>query len=112
MKELRPWGYYIILGEGKLYKSKFIHVDAGHKLSYQKHKFRSEHWLILSGFPSVTINDEKRVMLEGQSIDIKAGDLHRIEALNTPVEFIEIQTGFYFGEDDIVRLEDDYGRSE
>jgi mannose-6-phosphate isomerase-like protein (cupin superfamily) len=112
MKEIRPWGYYIILGKGELYKSKFIHVDAGHKLSYQKHKFRSEHWLILSGFPSVTINDEKRVMLEGQSIDIKAGDLHRIEALNTPVEFIEIQTGSYFGEDDIIRLEDDYGRSE
>jgi len=110
MKDIRPWGYYIILGEGDNYKSKIIHVNAGHKLSYQKHKFRSEHWFIISGSPSVTINGEKRIMTEGQSIDIKAGDLHRIEALDTPVEFIEVQTGTYFGEDDIERIEDDYGR--
>lgn len=108
--EIRPWGFYKILDESKNYKTKYIYVEPNQKLSYQKHKYRSEHWFIVSGFPSVTVNGEKKVMVEGESINIKAGDLHRIEALNDPVEFIEVQTGTYFGEDDIERVDDMYGR--
>lgn len=110
MKESRPWGYYKILGESDISKTKYIHVLPNQKLSYQKHKFRSEHWFILSGNPLVTINDEVKILSPGSSIDIKCGDLHRIQAQDSAVEFIEVQTGTYFGEDDIVRIEDDYGR--
>lgn len=108
--EIRPWGFYKILDESKNHKTKYIYVEPNQKLSYQKHKHRSEHWFIVSGFPSVTVNGEKKVMVEGESINIKAGDLHRIEALNDPVEFIEVQTGTYFGEDNIERVDDMYGR--
>jgi mannose-6-phosphate isomerase-like protein (cupin superfamily) len=110
IKENRPWGFYRSLEESENYKVKYIWVDSGHKLSYQTHKYRSEHWFIVSGVALVTINDEQNVMYGGDSVDIPVGTPHRIEALNTPVEFIEVQSGTYFGEDDIVRIEDAYGR--
>jgi mannose-6-phosphate isomerase len=110
MKEFRPWGYYEILNESDNHKTKYIYVDGGKRLSYQRHEKRHEHWFVVSGHPYVTINGQSRVMSPGHSIDIKAGDLHRIESQAGPVEFIEVQTGTYFGEDDIERVEDDYGR--
>jgi mannose-6-phosphate isomerase-like protein (cupin superfamily) len=110
MKEFRPWGYYKILSEPDRYKTKLIHVNPNNKLSYQKHKYRNEHWFIISGEAQITKNGEFFILTPGQSIDFMAGDLHRIGALDNPVEFIEIQTGTYFGEDDIERIEDDYGR--
>lgn len=109
-KETRPWGYYEILSESHNHKTKYIYVEAGQRLSYQRHEKRHEHWFIVSGSPYVTINGQKRLMSAGHSIDFKAGDLHRIESQASPVEFIEVQTGTYFGEDDIERVEDDYGR--
>ena len=110
MIHTRPWGYYNILSKTDNYQSKYIYVEAGKRLSYQTHEKRAEHWFIISGSPSITINGKVKTLNPGDSIDIKAGDAHRIEALDTPVEFIEVQTGTYFGEDDIVRLDDDYGR--
>lgn len=110
MKETRPWGFYEILSESDNHKSKYIYVEANNRLSYQKHQNRSEHWFIVSGVASVTINGNLRLMHPGDSIDIKAGDLHRVASTSDPVEFIEVQTGTYFGEDDIERIEDDYGR--
>lgn len=110
MRESRPWGYYEILQESDISKTKLIHIDAGQKLSYQKHQKRHEHWFIISGHPLVKINGESKIMSPGYSIDIKAGDLHRIESQGSIVEFIEVQTGTYFGEDDIERIDDIYGR--
>lgn len=110
MKETRPWGFYRTLEESDNYKVKYIWVDSEKRLSYQKHKHRSEHWLILSGNPTVTINGAEYEMRPGSNITIAQGSLHRIKAGSEPVEFIEIQTGTYFGEDDIERVEDDYGR--
>jgi len=109
-KESRPWGYYKILNESDNHKTKYIYLEPNNRLSYQKHQHRSEHWFIVSGNAAVTINGYLRSMYPGDSIDIKAGDLHRIASTSSPVEFIEVQTGTYFGEDDIVRIEDDYGR--
>jgi mannose-6-phosphate isomerase-like protein (cupin superfamily) len=108
--EQRPWGYYKVIEESENYKIKLIHVEPGQKLSYQRHKFRNEHWVILSGYSHITIDGIKRTYGPGSTITIPEGTLHRIEALSYPVEFIEVQTGTYFGEDDIERLEDDYGR--
>lgn len=110
MREERPWGYYEILQESDRSKTKLIYIDSNQKLSYQRHQKRHEHWFIISGHPLVTINDQSKIMSPGHSIDIKAGDLHRIESQGKAVQFIEVQTGTYFGEDDIERIEDEYGR--
>ena len=111
MKEERPWGYYESLQLGTAHQVKFLLVKAGERLSYQRHRFRAEHWVILSGKADVTLNGEHHILTHGDSIDIPVGALHRIEALLEPVTFVEVQTGSYLGEDDIERLDDDYGRS-
>jgi mannose-6-phosphate isomerase len=108
----RPWGSYTILDEGPEYKVKRIEVSPQKRLSYQKHARRSEHWFIVRGTAKVTLNGVEMLVQSGQAIDIPAGTAHRVE---NPLEsddlvFIETQTGDYFGEDDIVRLEDDFGR--
>ena len=110
MKENRPWGFYRTLEESENYKVKYIWIDPNQKLSYQKHQFRAEHWYIVSGTAEVTIDDVKSLIKAGDAIDIKMGQKHRIAAGSDPVEFIEVQTGTYFGEDDIERIEDSYGR--
>ena len=107
----RPWGYYqVILDEPDL-KLKKIIVYPGKRLSLQRHQRRSEHWYIIQGQATVTL-DSRNIHLEsGHSVDIVQGSLHRI--MNSGREnltFIEVQTGNYFGEDDIERVEDDYGR--
>lgn len=110
MKEQRPWGYYEILNEKDNHKAKYIYIEPNQKLSYQKHQYRNEHWFIVSGNPIVTINGKVSDLKKGSYLSISAGVLHRIQAQDEPVEFIEVQTGTYFGEDDIERIEDDYGR--
>ena len=110
-KENRPWGTYIVLSEDKSFKIKKIEVNPKSRLSYQYHNKRSEHWYVISGKGIVTINDEKFELSEGSTIKINKRDKHRVENKGTEnLVFIEIQTGSYFGEDDIVRLDDDYNR--
>jgi mannose-6-phosphate isomerase len=109
----RPWGSYTVLDDAEPdHKVKQIVVSPGKRLSYQTHKFRAEHWFIVRGPAIVTLNGVEREMVAGESIDIAIGDAHRCENRGSePVLFIEVQTGTYFGEDDIVRLSDDYGRA-
>ena len=107
----RPWGKYFVLADEPHYKLKRIEVNPGHRLSYQFHHHRQEYWTIVEGEATVIINDEEISLSYGESIFIPQGAKHRIMNLtNQPVAFIEVQTGTYFGEDDIVRLEDDYER--
>ncbi len=108
----RPWGYYVILADAPDHKVKRIHVKPGKRLSLQRHQRRSEHWHIVSGQALVTRGDNQLTLGPGDSIDIPQGTVHRIENQGQDeVYFIEIQHGDYFGEDDIERLEDDFGRS-
>jgi mannose-6-phosphate isomerase len=107
----RPWGTYQILDEGPTFKVKRLTVDPGQRLSYQFHHRRAEHWIIVSGVATITLDDVDHDLGPGQSIDIGLGVRHRVRNPGTEVlTFIEVQTGDYFGEDDIVRLDDDYGR--
>jgi len=107
----RPWGRYEILAEGDAHKIKTIWVNPGKRLSYQRHENRAEHWFIVQGDARITLNGDTFEMGAGDSIDIEIGDLHRIENIgSTDVIFVEVQTGTYFGEDDIERIEDDFGR--
>ena len=107
----RPWGRYEILSESDTHKVKTICVNPGKRLSYQRHEKRAEHWFIVQGESRITLNGDIFEMGAGDSIDIEIGDLHRIENIGTnDVIFMEVQTGTYFGEDDIERIEDDFGR--
>jgi mannose-6-phosphate isomerase len=109
--EERPWGYYTILSEEPDHKVKKICVYPSKRLSLQRHQRRSEHWYILEGDAWVTLNHEQIPLKAGHSIDIPRGAIHRIENKGPhPMSFIEVQRGDYFGEDDIERFEDDYGR--
>jgi len=109
----RPWGSFTILDEGDDYKVKRIEVLPGKRLSYQRHTRRSEHWFIVRGTAKVTLNGVETLVNTFESVNITVGDAHRVENPDPEVTlvFIETQTGDYFGEDDIVRLEDDFGRS-
>ena len=108
----RPWGTFTVLDEGDDHKVKRIEVLPGKRLSYQKHSKRAEHWVIVKGTARVTLNDEEISVPSGEAIDIPVGAAHRVE---NPGEemlvFIEVQRGSYLGEDDIVRLQDDFGRT-
>ncbi len=109
--ENRPWGRFEILKNETHYKSKIIRVDAGQKISYQSHAKRSEHWILVKGSATVVLNDKEISVKAGEHIYIPQGAKHRIVNMsNSDVEFIEVQVGSYFGEDDIVRYQDDYGR--
>ncbi len=108
-----PWGTWEVLLDEKSCKVKKITVLPGKRLSYQKHFKRQEHWMIVEGTALVTLNDVDRILETGQYIDIPQEASHRIaNPSDTPMVFIEIQRGTYFGEDDIVRLQDDYGRED
>jgi mannose-1-phosphate guanylyltransferase len=107
----RPWGSYTVLEESNGYKIKKIEVNPGKRLSLQKHFHRSEHWIVVSGTATVTVGDEKRLVRPNESTYIKAGELHRLENEGKIlVVLIEAQVGEYTGEDDIVRVEDDFSR--
>jgi mannose-6-phosphate isomerase len=109
----RPWGSYTVLDDtAATYKIKQLVVNPGQRLSYQTHAHRSEHWFVISGIATVVLDGVTQAVSPGHSVDVPVGTAHRCENQGTdPVVFIEIQTGTYFGEDDIVRLEDDYGRT-
>ena len=107
----RPWGRYDVLADSPTYKVKTITVAPGKRLSYQRHSRRSEHWFVVHGTGAVTLDDATVIVGAGHAVDVPVGVAHRIENVGTePLVFVEVQTGDYFGEDDIVRLEDDYGR--
>ena len=111
LTEHRPWGSFTILADEPDHKVKRIVVKSGQRLSLQRHKQRQEHWLVVSGQAVVTRNDELLTLGPGQAVDIAVGDIHRVQNdRDSDVVFIEVQLGEYFGEDDIERLEDDYGR--
>ena len=108
----RPWGTFTVLDEGKNFKVKRIEVFPGKRLSYQKHSQRAEHWVVVQGMAKVTLDGREIVIEPGQAIDIAIGTAHRVENPGAePLVFIEVQRGSYLGEDDIVRLQDDFGRA-
>jgi mannose-1-phosphate guanylyltransferase len=109
----RPWGKYDSIDFGGRYQVKRITVKPGEKLSIQMHHHRSEHWVIVSGTAKVTNGDKVVILTEDQSTYIPLGTVHALENPGKiPLEMIEVQTGSYLGEDDIVRFEDRYGRLE
>ena len=108
----RPWGTFTVLDEGDGFKVKRIEVLPGKRLSYQKHAQRAEHWVVVQGTAKVTLDDEEINVAAGHAIDIAVGSAHRVEnAAAELLVFIEVQRGDYLGEDDIVRLRDDFGRA-
>ena len=112
-KVARPWGWYDAIDEGEGFKVKRIQVKPGASLSLQKHHHRAEHWIVVKGTAEVTCGDQVKVLSENQSTYIPLGEVHRLaNPGTTPLEIIEVQSGSYLGEDDIVRLEDRYGRNQ
>ena len=108
----RPWGTYTVLEDSLGYKIKRIEVKPGKRLSLQKHKHRNEHWIVVSGMATITINNHTFTLCENESTYIKAGDIHRLlNDTKKPLVIIEAQVGSYTGEDDIERLDDDYKRN-
>ncbi len=108
----RPWGSYTVLDDEAMCKVKRIEVLPGKRLSYQRHTRRSEHWFIVHGTAVVTLDGQSREVSSGDAVDVPVGTDHRIaNASDALVVFVEVQHGDYFGEDDIVRLEDDFGRA-
>ena len=110
--DTRPWGSFTVLDEGENYKVKRIEVLPEKRLSYQRHSKRAEHWFVVRGKAKVTLNGVDFIVNSGEAVDIGLETAHRVENPSDSelLVFIETQTGTYFGEDDIVRLEDDFGR--
>jgi mannose-1-phosphate guanylyltransferase/mannose-6-phosphate isomerase len=108
----RPWGWYDSIDEGGRFKVKRIQVNPGASLSLQKHHHRAEHWVVVSGTAEITNGDKVLLLTENQSTYIPLGEVHRLANPGTiPLEIIEVQSGSYLGEDDIVRFKDTYGRT-
>jgi mannose-1-phosphate guanylyltransferase/mannose-1-phosphate guanylyltransferase/mannose-6-phosphate isomerase len=108
----RPWGTYQTVDVGPNYQVKRITVKPGSKLSLQRHSKRAEHWVVVNGVARVTRDDDLITLRQNMSISIPLGAVHRLENIGTvPLELIEVQSGAYLGEDDIVRFSDDYGRN-
>jgi mannose-1-phosphate guanylyltransferase/mannose-6-phosphate isomerase len=109
----RPWGSYDAIDNGTRYQVKRISVKPGEKLSVQMHHHRAEHWIVVSGSANVTVGEKTKLVTENESVYIPIGQVH---ALENPgkilLELIEVQSGSYLGEDDIVRFSDRYGRVE
>ena len=111
-KVARPWGWFDSVDEGERFKVKRIQVKPGASLSLQMHHHRAEHWIVVKGVAQITNGDQVITLTENQSTYIPQGQTHRLTNPGTePLEIIEIQSGSYLGEDDIVRFEDTYGRS-
>ncbi len=112
-KVYRPWGYYDSIDLGERHQAKRIVVNPGAKLSLQMHHHRAEHWIVVKGTASVTRGEEQMMLSENQSTYIPIGTTHSLENPGViPLEMVEVQTGSYLGEDDIVRFEDRYGRTD
>lgn len=111
--ELRPWGSFTVLEEGRGYKIKRIEVKPGHRLSLQMHHHRSEHWIVVSGTAKVSCGEQELMLSSNQSTYVPQCTSHRLENPGViPLVLIEVQNGEYLGEDDIVRFQDDYARTE
>jgi len=112
-KEERPWGKYEVLQDTQKFKVKRVEVNPGMRLSLQSHGKRDELWTIVSGHGTAVVDGLEVVLNYGGTIDIRRGQIHRMINTGTePLVFIEVQTGDYFGEDDIIRYQDDYGRAK
>ena len=112
-KDHRPWGWFESLTIDEKFQVKKIHVHSGASLSLQSHKYRAEHWIVVSGVAEVTIDEEVKLVSENQSVYIPLGAIHRMRNPGeNPMELIEVQTGTYFGEDDIFRYDDVYSRGQ
>jgi mannose-6-phosphate isomerase len=110
--EHRPWGMFEILSDDSSHKVKRLTVDPGQRLSLQRHARRSEHWFVVAGEGLVTIEGVAQIVGAGCAVDVPAGAAHRVENNGTSeLVLIEVQHGSYFGEDDIERLADDFGRA-
>ena len=111
LSDVRPWGSWEVLDQERGYKVKRLSVAGRSRLSLQTHAHRSEHWLVVSGVATCTVDDRRTVLQVGDSLFVPRGARHRVanEERDTLL-LIEVQLGSYLGEDDIVRLEDDYGR--
>jgi mannose-6-phosphate isomerase len=108
----RPWGSFTVLDEAEGYKVKRIEVLPHKRLSYQRHSQRAEHWMVVQGTARLTLDGREATVRVGETADVPVGTAHRVENPgDEKLVFIEIQRGDYLGEDDIVRLEDDYGRT-
>ncbi|OKH41540.1 mannose-6-phosphate isomerase [Calothrix sp. HK-06] len=111
--ELRPWGSFTVLEEGHGYKIKRIEVKPGNRLSLQMHHHRSEHWIVVSGTAKVTCGDQEILLNNNQSTYVPQCTTHRLENPGViPLVLIEVQNGEYLGEDDIIRFQDDYARTQ
>ncbi len=111
-KEERPWGWYEVIDEGERFKVKNIEVKPGSSLSLQQHYHRTEHWIVVSGTALVQLNEDKHLLSENQSTYIPLGCKHRLSNPGkVPLKIIEVQSGAYLEEDDIVRFNDNYGRA-
>jgi mannose-6-phosphate isomerase-like protein (cupin superfamily) len=110
--EDRPWGSYTVLHSDSIYQVKKLVVHPGMRLSLQSHKYRAEHWFIVSGSGLVQLENEVISVQQGNSVDIPIGARHRITSTSDdPLVFVEVQTGISFDENDITRHEDDFGRN-
>lgn len=113
MSDTRPWGSFTVLEEGKGYKIKRIEVKPGHRLSLQMHHHRSEHWIVVSGTAKVICGEKETLLCTNQSTYVPACTAHRLENSGViPLVLIEVQNGEYLGEDDIIRYQDDYARTD
>ena len=109
----RPWGSYDSIDNGARFQVKRITVKPGEKLSVQMHHHRAEHWIVVSGTANVTIGEKTQLVTENESTYIPIGEVHALENPGKiPLELIEVQSGGYLGEDDIIRFSDRYGRTE
>ncbi len=109
--EIRPWGSFTIIERGENYQVKRLVVNPGQRFSLQYHHRRNEHWIVVAGQARATLNDEVRMLGPNETAYLPIGTIHRLENPGTqPLVIIEVQYGDYLGEDDIVRLADDYGR--
>jgi mannose-1-phosphate guanylyltransferase/mannose-6-phosphate isomerase len=112
-RDYRPWGWYESIALGPRFQVKRIVVNPGAALSLQSHNHRSEHWIVVEGTAKVTIDDDVKIVAENQSVYIPLGAVHRMENPGKlPLTLIEVQTGSYFGEDDIIRYDDVYARGQ
>lgn len=111
-KVIRPWGSYSILGTRNDIQTKQIIVNPNSRLSLQKHQHRREIWFVIEGNPTVEVGQDNFVASPGTVVIVEKNEVHRLSATDNQVVIIEVQIGDYLGEDDIVRLEDDYGRIE
>jgi mannose-6-phosphate isomerase len=112
ISEERPWGSYTVLHTEETCQVKKLIVDPGMRISLQSHKFRAEHWFIVSGTGLVQLDDKNKEVKAGDSVDVPIGTKHRISCTSKdPLTFVEVQTGSSFEENDIIRYEDDFGRN-